>query len=67
MDKAQILLKKYVDSATDLAESVRRNIQHDNKIDNKTVLALNAFIIAANEIDRLPWDFEDNEFDPNLN
>ena len=66
MDKTQALLKKYVDCATDLAESVRRNIAHEGKIDNKTILALNAFVMAANAIEHLPWDF-DNEFDPNLN
>jgi len=34
-----------------LAESIKRNIQKDGCIDDKTVLALNEFIIAANAIE----------------
>lgn len=41
---------KYVNAAADLAESVRRNITKDGYIDEKTVLALNNLVIAANEI-----------------
>ena len=67
MDKTQLLLKKYVDCASNLAENVKRNVQHEGKIDNKTVLSLNEFIIAANSIAHLPWDFEDNENDTKLN
>jgi len=40
----------YVDRADDLAENVKRNIAHEGIIDNKTVLALNEFIIAVNAI-----------------
>lgn len=51
MRKDQKALLDYVNAAADLAENVRRNIMHtDNTIDDKTVLALNAFIIANNAI-----------------
>jgi len=47
-------IQNYVDKATNLAEEVKRNIQHDNNtIDNRTVIALNDFIIAANEVEDL--------------
>ncbi len=62
MDKTEKLLAEYVNKAADLAEAVRMNIQHnDGLIDNKTVLALNAFIIVANAVEGLPDDeIEDN-------
>lgn len=45
---------EYVNAATALAESVKRNIvkgrQNPPVIDDKTVIALNNFIIAANSI-----------------
>lgn len=50
MDKAKELFQAYVTAAEDLAESVKRNIQKDGTIDNKTVLKLNDFIIAQNAI-----------------
>ncbi len=58
MSKTKMLLAKYVDTASTLAESVKRNISHGKKhngdivavIDDATVLALNEFIIASNEI-----------------
>jgi hypothetical protein len=53
MARTKQALIKYVDTATALAESIKRNIQHDGKVDNKTVLALNEFIIAANDISSL--------------
>lgn len=53
MARTKQALIKYVDTASILADSVKRNIQHDGKIDNKTVLALNEFIIAANDISSL--------------
>ncbi len=52
-DLERAAIEKYVNAATDLAESVKRNIAKDSKIDNKTVLKLNAFTIAANEISDL--------------
>jgi hypothetical protein len=51
--KTKKALAKYVNTATDLAESVKRNIVHDGIIDNETVLKLNAFIIASNDIEDL--------------
>ena len=54
-------LAKYVNAASDLADSVKRNIMKDGCIDNKTVLALNALIIATNEI----ADFTDEVSDRN--
>lgn len=46
----QRMLSNYVNSATDLAESVKRNIIHEGKIDEETVIKLNKFQIAANAI-----------------
>lgn len=43
-------LARYVNAATDLAESVKRNIQHGGKVDDETVLKLNEFSIAANAV-----------------
>lgn len=51
MDDTQLSLALYVNKASDLAEAVRHNIQHnDGKISPETVLALNSFIVAANQI-----------------
>ena len=41
---------RYVNAATDLAESVKKNIQHGGKITKETVLKLNEFSIAANAV-----------------
>lgn len=40
----------YFNKAADLAEAVKSDIQKTGKITNKTVLALNAFHVAANNI-----------------
>jgi len=61
MKKALGILKKYVDAATTLAESVRRNIAHNGTIDNETVNHLNTFIIASNEIADLPIYLTDDD------
>lgn len=58
-------LMKYVNSATDLAESVKRNITKSGIIDNKTVLALNEFIIASNAIADLTSQLTMDTKDPN--
>lgn len=51
MDSTQRALLAYVEKASELAEAVRKDIQANNgAISNKTVLALNEFIIAANMI-----------------
>ncbi len=52
-DRTKAALVKYVETATDLAESVKRNIVHEGVVDDETVLKLNAFIIAANNIEDL--------------
>lgn len=51
--KTKQLLMRYVNTASDLAESVKRNIIKNGLIDDKTVLALNEFIIASNAISDL--------------
>ena len=51
MRSEQRMLARYVNAASDLAESVKRNIQHGGQIDDETVLKLNEFTIAANAID----------------
>lgn len=50
MDQTDRALALYVNRASDLAEAVKKDIQKKGYISNKTVLALNAFIIAANNI-----------------
>lgn len=51
MDDTQLSLALYVNKASELAEQVRHDIQHNNgTITEKTVKVLNAFIIAANMI-----------------
>jgi len=50
MDATQRALAVYVNRATDLAEAVKHDIQKKGFITDETVLALNAFIIAANNI-----------------
>ena len=50
MRSQQRAMAKYVNAATDLAESVKRNIQHGGVIDDETVLKLNEFRIAANAV-----------------
>jgi hypothetical protein len=69
IDKAQQAFQDYVDTASDLAESVKRNIVHEGVIDDETVLKLNAFIIASNAMADLPMNLseDDNESDENLN
>jgi hypothetical protein len=52
--KTKQLLANYVNAAADLAESIRNDIQHNNeKVSNKTVLALNKFVVSANDIQDL--------------
>lgn len=43
----------YVNTATDLAESVKQDIKRDNKISIGTIVLLNKFIIVANSISDL--------------
>ena len=62
-DIAKRAFQKYVDTATELAESVKRNIVHDGIIDDKTVNKLNDFIIATNELAELPM----NELESDMN
>jgi len=58
MKNTQKLLADYVNAASDLAEAVRKNIQHDGKVNIKTVEALNTFIIAANNVKDLTDELE---------
>ena len=51
--ETQRALMKYVNAASDLAESIKENIQHNGVITDATVLKLNEFIIAANAIEDL--------------
>lgn len=50
MDETQRALALYVNRASDLAESVKKDIMKKGYISDKTVNALNSFIIAANNI-----------------
>jgi len=74
MDKAKKLFQNYVNAATDLAESVKRNIIEDGIIDDTTVNHLNDLMIATNALAKLndemlgfDTDDEENETDPGLN
>lgn len=59
-DKTQLAFQKYVDAATDLAESVKRNIIKDGYVDDKTVNLLNNFFIATNEMANLQDELNDD-------
>lgn len=50
---------RYVNAAHSLAELMKRNIQKDGIITNETVLALNEFIIASNDIKDLTDELRD--------
>lgn len=45
----KLLLENFVDRTSDLIEAVKRNIKHEGVIDDRTVIALNATIVAANQ------------------
>lgn len=71
-DAVKKLFQQYVDAATDLAESVKRNITKNGVIDDKTVNKLNDFMIATNNLasmsdDEIESDSGENEIDPKLN
>ncbi len=53
--------QKYVDTAAALADAVKRDITKDGIITNRTILVLNEFIIASNDI----ADVIDSVRDPN--
>lgn len=63
-DKAGKAFIKYVETGMDLAEQLKRDISKDGKISNKTVLKLNDFIVAYNEIADMVSVIADNS-DPN--
>lgn len=69
LDKAKKVFQNYINAASDLAESVKRNIVHDGLIDDKTVNILNDFMIATNEMADLQdeLDYDINETDETLN
>ena len=58
MTKEERALAMYVNKATDLAEAVKADIQKKGYISNKTILALNAFITAANNVRDLTYLIE---------
>lgn len=66
MDKTKKALLRYVNAGADLAESVKRNITKDGVIDNKTVLKLNEFIIASNELSDINNLLTDDENESNI-
>lgn len=72
-ESARKLFQDYVNAATDLAESVKRNIIKDGVIDDTTVNKLNDFMIATNELANLQDDGleleedDENETDIKLN
>lgn len=54
-------IQNYVDKSSNLAENVKRNVMHGGMVDDKTVLALNEFIIAANNIQDLIAELNKNK------
>lgn len=70
MDRTKKAFQKYVNAATDLAESVKRNITKDGCIDDRTVSAVNDLIIATNELANINdelLELDENETDRKLN
>lgn len=61
VDKTKKALMEYVNAASDFADQVKRNIKKDGTIDNKTVLALNRFTIAANAIADLTSELNETD------
>lgn len=53
MSRTRKALIAYVNAATNLAESIVRNIRKDGIIDDKTVTILNEFAIASNNVSDL--------------
>lgn len=49
-----LIKKKYIadyfKTAQELSEAIKRDIIRDTKVSQKTILALNAFVIASNNI-----------------
>ncbi len=52
---------KYVITGTELTDNLKRDIAKDGKLTNKTILKLNEFIIAYNEIADIVSVIADNE------
>jgi methyl-accepting chemotaxis protein len=50
MEQEERAMARYVNAASDLAEALKENLQHGNKITDNTILKLNAFRIAANNV-----------------
>lgn len=48
----------YFNTGADLAEHVKRCVKKNQRIDNKTIIALNNFIIAAHNIADLQYELE---------
>lgn len=64
-NKTQRALIIYVNAAADLAESVKRDIQKKGYVTDPTVLALNKFIIASNNVDDITTAIKDLSKDLN--
>jgi hypothetical protein len=60
-DKTKKALINYVNTASDLADSVKNDIVHDGVVTDETVIKLNKFIIASNAIQDL---YEELSKDP---
>lgn len=51
-------LATYFNTAQELAEAIKRDIIRDTKVSQKTILALNAFVLAGNSIADLTAEFD---------
>jgi hypothetical protein len=60
MEKLRELLKQYRTAGDAFAEAVKDDIVH-GRVSNDVVLKLNAFVIAMNELEDFPLDFDTNE------
>ena len=66
--KADQLFDNYLAAAGNLAESVRSDVQHNNRVvSNFTVSKLNDFIIALNSIEDFNKELTDEENEDNVN
>lgn len=57
---------RYITTASALAEHVKRCLTKEGIIDNKAVLALNDFIIAANEVNDTLSQLTNEDKSPNI-
>jgi hypothetical protein len=56
--KTEQALIEYFNTGADLAENLKRCLKKDQKMDDKAIVSLNYFIIAAHKIADLQFELE---------